>query len=129
MNQTQVLYSHLAIKDSPSLIGGLQPKQKILVVRYLIWSGCKNLSTPSCGHWIPQVCLHVKESLNFLCASQRLCTWHVAHNRISVFEQTQIKQGERIFPCLPWTLSHESEAVLSSNIFYGKLVKYDMIPV
>lgn len=41
--------SHLTIKNSLSLIG-LQPKQKVLVVRRLIRSGCKNLSTPSCGH-------------------------------------------------------------------------------
>lgn len=44
------------------------------------------------GTWIPQAC-RWQESLNFLCASQRHCTWHVAHNTlISVLEQTQIKQ-------------------------------------
>lgn len=43
------LSSHLAI-HSLSLIEGLQPKQKVLAVRRLIWSGWKNLSTPSCGH-------------------------------------------------------------------------------
>lgn len=49
-SKSDTLNSHLAVKNSLSLIEGLQPKQKVLVVRRLIRSGWKNLSTPSRGH-------------------------------------------------------------------------------
>ena len=55
--------SHLAIRNSLSLIEGLQPKQKVLVGRRLIWSGWKHLFTSSCGH-LNSTGLQMAKSLN-----------------------------------------------------------------